>query len=148
MYHGCMAVSERTLSEFLQHSGRILPELSAGEVVLRRRDGEDLVVMTRGQNDALGTVLRLFVALATADERAAETVLPWLAFLSDADRAACLRELGQTAAAAVVTGRLAELCDTLAAWRATGLAAWDDRRDRERAGYDVDEPVAIPRPGP
>src|SRR5262249_17767667 len=105
MYHGSLAVSERTLSEFLQHSGRIWPGLPTGEVELRRRDGEDLVAMTRGQNDALGTVLRLFVALGTADDRAAETVLPWLAFLSEADRAACLRELGQTATAAVVTGR-------------------------------------------
>src|SRR5262249_43528798 len=58
-----MAIGECTLSEFLQHSGRVLAALAEGGLVLRRRDGEDLVVMTRGQHAALNTVLRTFVAV-------------------------------------------------------------------------------------
>jgi hypothetical protein len=142
-----MSTRERTLSEFLQHSGRILPELAAGQVLLRRRDGEDLVVMTRGQYEAVATVLRTLAGAVNGSPDAAEGVLPWLAFLSAADREACLRELGQVAAAALATGQLGHLRDALYAWEATGLAAWDEQRNRDRAGYAADEPVLLARPG-
>jgi len=46
-----MPVGERTLSEFLQHSGQVLPDLAEGEVLLHRRDGEDLILMTRRQSE-------------------------------------------------------------------------------------------------
>src|SRR5262249_32948427 len=115
-----MAIGERTLSEFLQHSGRVLAALAEGGLVLRRRDGEDLVVRTRGHHAALNTVLRTFVAVQQGDVAAAEAVLPWLAFLSPADRRECLRELGTVAAAAVTTGQLARLQETLYAWEASG----------------------------
>jgi hypothetical protein len=142
-----MAAIERTLSEFLQHSGRILPELAVGQVVLRRRDGEDLVVMTRGQYEALATVLRVLAGPSDGDTDVAASVLPWLAFLSPTDRGACLDELGQVAAAAVSTGQLGRLHDVLYEWEATALAAWDAARQRDRAGYAEDAPVPLPRPG-
>ena len=145
-------MSERTLTEFLQHSGRVLADVVAGGVVLRRRDGEDLVVTTRGQSEAVGTVLRILASAATGDPRRADAVVPWLGFLSPDDRAECLRELAEVASAAVATGRLSRLEETLDDWRATALAAWDERRLRERtdpayADYTRDAPLPLPRPG-
>ncbi|MBI3973675.1 MAG: hypothetical protein HY332_20565 [Chloroflexi bacterium] len=149
LYTRGMAVSEHTLTEFLQHSGRVLSDVEQGEIVLHRRDGEDLVVMTRGQSEAMSTVLRALAALAVGGESQVVAVLPWLAFLSPHDRATCLRELGEVANAAVATGRLSYLEDALYQWETTGLAAWDEQRLREReeyAEYTRDEPQALPRP--
>ena len=75
-----MAARELTLSEFLQHSGRVLPQLAQGELVLRRRDGEDLVLITCRQRAALDTMLRTFAA-AAHDAEAASGALWWLPLL-------------------------------------------------------------------
>jgi len=141
-----MPVGEHTLTEFLQHSGRVIPEIAEGVVLLRRRDGDDLVLMTRGQNEALDTTLRVFVSLSAGGIEAISLVLPWFAFLSESGRQACLAELQVVAAAALDTGRLSSLAETLYAWEATGLAAWDEGRNRERAGWAEEEPIEIPRP--
>ncbi|GEM_PF-2809532 len=146
MSGGVMAVRERTLSEFLQHSGQVLPELADGEIVLRRRDGEDLVIMTRRQSEALQTVLRAYFALADGDGSAVQTALPWLSFLSTGDRAACLRELREVGAAALHSDKLSRLAETLYAWEATGLAAWDMQRRTERALSQDEDHMEIPRP--
>ncbi len=142
-----MPVKESTLSEFLLHSGRVLPEVEEGEILLHRRDGEDLILITRRQNEALHATARIFFALSTGDERAVDSVLPWLVFLSESDRAACIRELREVGAASLHTGRLARLAETLYAWEATALAAWDERRNRERLGYSDVAPIDVPRPG-
>jgi hypothetical protein len=126
--------------------------------VLHRRDGDDLVVMTRGQSDALSAAVRVLAATAPSQPPgasangaavAATAVLPWLVFLSAEDRAACLRELGEVAGAAVATGHLDRLEGLLYQWEASALAAWDDMRLRERTDYDEyvrDEPVPLARP--
>jgi hypothetical protein len=141
-----VSIAERTLSEFLQHSGRVLPELDEGEVLLHRRDGEDLVLMTRRQSEALHLTARAFFALATGDQRAVDAVLTWLALLSPRDRDACLSELREVGAAALQSGRLARLVEVVDAWEATALAAWDEERNRERLGYREEAPVDVPRP--
>jgi hypothetical protein len=146
-----MAISEHTLSEFLQHSGEVLPGLERGEIILRRRDGEDLIVMTRGQNDALATTLRVLAGMVRGNgTEQATAILPWFAFLSSRDQKRCLEELGRVASAAVANGELSRLEETLYQWESTGLAAWDDQRLRERSDYDdyaPQEPVELARPG-
>lgn len=143
-----MAIKDITLSEFLQHSGRVLPDLEEGEVVLRRRDGDDLIVMTRRQNEALSNTARAFFALSTGEPHAVETVLPWITFLTPADRDECIRDLRDVGATSIQTGQLGRLAETLYAWRATALATWDEQRQRERVGYTDDEPIDLPRPTP
>ena len=141
-----MAVSERTLSEFLQHPNDIMPDLERGPVLLRRRGADDLIVMTREQNGSLETALRVVSAWAAGDDGAAEGVLPWLAFLAPTDKKACLREIATAAGAAMETGRFDLLRDTLYAWQATGIAAWDYQNRRGNTAYDVEEPVDVARP--
>jgi len=141
-----VAVRERTLSDFLQHSGQVLAEVAEGEILLHRRDGEDVVLMTQGQREALGTALRVAFALTSHDTEAVTAILPWLAFLALADREGCLRDLREVSAVAIHTGRLSRLEEILYTWEATGLAAWDDLRNRQRAGYADEEPIEVPRP--
>lgn len=141
-----MAITERTLSEFLQHSGRVLPALEEGEIVLRRRDGEDLVLMKASQREALYTLSRAFLALIGDEADAATAVLPWLRLLTPEDRRVCQQELRDIAAVALNTGGVGRLAECLRTWEATALATWDDQRNHERAGYDEDAPLALGRP--
>ena len=145
----------RTLTEFLQHSGQVLPELEEGEVVLRRRQGDDLVVLSRAHWDAVVASVRLLAEARQPQPRQGPAPsasptdwlsLPWLALLEPSDRDACIQELATTALAAVESGRLRPLAEALAGWRATALATWDDRRARERLGHAEDAPVPLPRP--
>ncbi len=144
-----MTTTEHTLTEFLQHSGRVLAQMERGGVVLRRRDGEDLVVITRGQSEALNETVRALAGVVLASEDRLTAILPELSFLSAADQIACLRELSEVASAAVATGELHHLEETLAQWKATNLAAWDEKRLRERtdyADYLVEDPQPLERP--
>ena len=141
-----MPVSERTLTEFLQHSGQVLHALTEGEIILLRRDGEDLVLMTRGQSDALTATLRAFLGYSAGGVPAVELVFPWFTFLSHADQTGCLTELREVAVAAIASGELQTLVDALYAWEATGLAAWDERELGQSAGSSLEEPLEIPRP--
>jgi hypothetical protein len=139
-------MKESTLSELLQHSGRVLSNVEEGEILLRRRDGEDLVLMTRRQSEALRTTAEAFFALSTGSSGAVDAILPWLAFLGPTDRAECMRELREVGAVSLQTGQLSRLAETLYAWEASALAAWDERRDRERLGQTIEAPVDLPRP--
>ena len=141
-----MARRESTLSDFLQHSGRVLPDIEEGEILLHRRDGEDLVLTTRRQSEALRTTAAAFFALSTGHHSAIEVVLPWITFLTASDRDACIRELRDVGAASLETGRLSRLAETLYAWEASALAAWDELRNRERLGQQLEAPVDLPRP--
>jgi len=76
-------------------------------------------------------VLQAYFALSSGDGAAIRTVLPWLTFLPAEDQATCLRELREVGSAALHSGRLSRLDETLYAWEATGLAAWDAQRRRD-----------------
>src|SRR6266542_2516559 len=145
-----MPVTERTLTEFLQHSGEVLPAVERGEVILRRRSGDDVVLVSRRHWRAVADSLR---ALAEDRERGSDVAgggmrfaLPWLSLLPLEDQRACLDELRRTAVLALDTAELAGLADVLSSWRAAALATWDDQRNGARAGYAMDEPRSLPRP--
>ena len=142
-----MPAAERTLTDFLQHSGEILPAVEQGDVLLRRRSGDDVVLVSRSHWQAVADSLR---ALAEEHQHDAPTgvrfSLPWLSLLPAEEQRACLDELRRTAVPALESGHLAALADVLTAWRATALATWDEHRSRERVGYATDESVPLPRP--
>lgn len=143
----------RTLTEFLQHSGTILPEVERGEVVLRRRSGDEIVLIAQEHLRALEASLRVLAEAYRAVQPGEQHeqpprewfALPWMSLLHPDDQRACLDELTATALASVESGKLAALAETLAQWRATALATWDADRQRERA-YDLDEPLPLARP--
>lgn len=148
-----MPIAERTLTDFLQHSGRILPEVERGELKLRRRNGDSLVVLSERYWQAL---LTSFVTLAQAmrdiqdrchcppKEGVGEFALSWLSFLNEPERQECIRELSLAVVAAFEDGRFEDLTDTLAQWRATALATWDDAQKFQ--DYWESAPVEVGRP--
>lgn len=138
-------VMTRSLTYFLQHSGAVLPELEHGVVTLERRDGAHIDLMAHQHRTALETILRLLAEVTTRGSQGATSVLPWLRFLTEQEQAECLSELTETARAAMDSGRLDHLEEMLYAWRATGLAAWDEQVARERS-LPAEEPVELARP--
>jgi len=144
-----MPVEEFTLTDFLQHSGQVLPKVAEGEVLLHRRDGEDLVLTTSTQMEALRATLRAFMSITDGGTDRAITAFPWFGFLEPADKLECLRELRQGVNATMLTGRLSELEEIIDEWRATGLAAWDEKRLQARGEadwYNASEPTSLDRP--
>jgi hypothetical protein len=144
-----MPITETTLSDFLQHSGKVLPSVASGEVLLRRRDGDDLILATSKQLEALQTVLRAFISIADGGRERVKTVFPWFGFLQSDDQQEFLRELSRAADATIITGRLSELEEIIDEWRATALAVWDDTRLRARGDADTyrrTDPRPLPRP--
>lgn len=143
-------LADRTLTDFLQHSGDVLPDVERGEVRLRRRGGEDLVLISGRHWDRLGDSIRVLAEdahlRATSPSTSERFALGWLNLLPPADRSTCIEELRRAALAAVETGRLSDLEDTVEGWRATALAAWDDEQNRLKPGYASDAVQPIPRP--
>src|SRR5712691_8882939 len=136
--------SERTLSEFLQHSGRLLPEIEQRDLILRRRNGEDVVVSSKRHRDALQTTLALLLRVASGGNVA--DAIPWFGFLSNHDQESCLKEIFEATNGGLSTGQLSVLGDVLSAWQATALANWDDRQRQLSGIEDVDEPLPLSRP--
>jgi hypothetical protein len=144
-----------TLTNFLQHSGRVLSDVERGEIILRRRDGDDLVLLTRRHWEALS---ESFLALAEAyrlaqvgaepgrDRAPTWFALPWMSLLTPEDQRACIEEVSKATIAALHSGNLSDLADLLAQWRATALATWDDENKRDRPEYRLDDPKPLRRP--
>lgn len=138
-------------SELSRHSARVFAAAEESPVDVTRRDGEDLVLMTKRESDAREALLRIaaqLIAVATDDrgtlaERMADR-FPWMLALSEVDRETCAREMLESARASFATGQPHLAIATLTAWRETagaiaaGLAG--------RAVDWLDEPIAVERP--
>ena len=127
-----MAVVERSLSYMLRNSGAVLDELEHRDVVLQRRDGEDLHLALRSRErwirESLGVLARI-VRAALHDEGTREMVakwlaeeLPWTSFLPDPDREAFVAEFARTSAACVEAEVYEPLAQVLKGWKATAEA--------------------------
>jgi len=143
-----MDVTKPTLTEFLQHSGRILPELEQKQVVLRRRAGSDIVVLSGEHWQALSLSLVVLAGACRGGEEAPGQVfgLPWMALLLPEDRQAFLSELSLAAVAALESGRFRELAELMSQWRATALATWDEANRGTQPGHPEDAPLPLARP--
>ena len=124
-------MAERVLfSDFLQDPTTV--SVADGDVVLSRRDGEDLLLTTVGRDAAMGDGLALVAAvlgrLAGRDRGLLGDLLaeqlPWLGWLPGPEREVCLRELVDDLAGG--TGSLLRFHQDLVAWRTTA-AIWSDR---------------------
>ena len=118
-----------TLSHFLRRSGEVLADVDDDDVVLRRRDGDDLVLTTsarsRARADVLG-LLGLFTLEATRStddagvlERALAAAAPWTAALTSQERSRVLRDVGRAASTAAELGTTEPLTRALDRWRRT-----------------------------
>jgi hypothetical protein len=137
-----------TFSMLLRAPRSVLPALDGGDVLLRRRSHEDLVLSTRprseGRDEALLMMSRMLMRLINQDGRMAVSVLahelPWLHWLPEESRIVCVREILRDLAAGADRGRPTRFQATLGAWRATAEAWSDPEFAREVRGRPAAEP--------
>ncbi|ADG73514.1 conserved hypothetical protein [Cellulomonas flavigena DSM 20109] len=138
-------------SELSRNPSRVFAAAERSPVDVTRRDGEDLVLMSKREADARDALLGIaveLIAVATDDrgtlaERMADR-FPWMLALGAADRETCARELLDSARASSATRQPHLAVATLTAWRETASAL--------AAGLEggivdwFDEPTAVGRP--
>lgn len=154
-YASWVAVQTFPYSAFLRGPSQVLPSLADADVILERRDEENLVLTRVERFEAVATGLRIaarsLAILARRHRDLAEEVLaeelPWLSWLPADERPNCVRELLADLVAGADTGLLTPFARNLASWRSTAEAWSDPRAARELQGpFDGDGPV-IDRPG-
>ena len=150
-----MALDHVTYSGFLRGSSEVLPRLAAGDIVLERRDGEDLVLSTVSRSNAfregLGVGVTALRHLARTHREVLAGVLaedlPWIAWLPEGDRATCVRELVDDLAASIEVENFTRFHQDLVAWRHTA-EVWADPALAERLQGDfAGDGGEVPRPG-
>lgn len=150
------ATVEHNFSEFLRKSGDILREVEDHDVLLRRRDGADLMLVRADREavvrDTVGLSSSLLGWFARTHARelaeGLPEALPWLHFLPERDRAEFAEELVRMLEACISLGSFDRLGALLNQWRNTAYV-WSRpellealRRDHAEDGYDG--PVAVP----
>ncbi|RLV57190.1 prevent-host-death protein [Aeromicrobium phragmitis] len=138
-------------SDLSRSSAEVFAAAADHPVEVTRRDGESLVLMSKGADrsrDALLELAAQLIAVATSTERTlAERMsdrFPWMLALSHDDRALCAEQILSAARASFATGQAHLAIAELTAWKetASALAAGLGRVDVE--WLDDDEPVARP----
>lgn len=138
-------------SELSRNARKVFAAAEERPIDVTRRDGEDLVLMSKREANARDQLLQLaaqLIAVSTDDrgtlgERMARG-LPWMLALSPQDRELCATELLSAARASLATGQPQLAAAELISWRetATAIAAG-------LAGTAVDwldEAVVVERP--
>lgn len=124
-----MTVREHTLSYMLRNSGTVLEEAQHQDVVLTRRDGEDLFLTPLARHHGVQESLGIFARLVRTALQHTETrvaigqwlfdELAWTTFLPDNEREQFLDEFVRTTVACVQTEDYEPLLRTLGDWKAT-----------------------------
>jgi hypothetical protein len=153
-YPGGVTVQTFSYSTFLRGPSQVLPSLADADVILERRDEENLVLMRAERFEAAAAGLRIaarsLAVLARRQRDLAEELLaeelPWLTWLPAAERLSCVRELLADLVAGADTGLLTPFARNLASWRSTAEVWSDPTLARDLRGpFDGDGPV-IDRP--
>lgn len=144
-------IAEATFTDLLRNPREITALLDQGDVILHRRDAEDLrlSVATRASASVAGLeVIGRLLAAAMADEIVRERIghqvpLPWLRYLPERSRQLFFAELFASVEAAAAIGTFAPVDRLLDEWRATAAIHADpDLADRLRRPLPGDGPTA------
>jgi hypothetical protein len=145
-----------TLSKFVQTPTSGLKPLDAGEdVVLTRRDGEDLLVRrardVRRAEDSLAHLTSLVARIATQDivgpmQAALREEFPWLGLLSADEVVEFSVEYLSVARACAAAANFTQLEIVTQAWRSTAQLAGDPELRALIASRLDEEPVAATSP--
>ena len=125
-----------TWSDFLRDPNAVTDGLADADVVLRRRDGEDLHLSSlaryQEENEAFGLLARMLLVLvqdkAVRDRLSRIGVAPWQQFLPMAERYQFVEEYIATAVACGELESVAPLARLIREWRMTALMHADPRR--------------------
>lgn len=145
--------SSRTFpsSDLSRHAPRVFAAAEENPVDVTRRDGEDMVLMTKRESSARDQLLQIaaqLIAVATDDrgtlaERMADR-FPWMLALGEDDRRACAKDLLEAARASFATGQSYRAIAEMTAWRETAVALASGLGASSVEWFD--EPVAVERP--
>lgn len=133
----------------------MLPSLDNADVILERRDDENLILMRAERFEAgvagLRIAARALAIVARRNSELAEEVLaeelPWVAWLPETERAGCVRELLGHLMAGADTGELLPFARALASWRSTAIVWSDPHLARDLQGPFAGDGPDVPRPG-
>jgi hypothetical protein len=148
---------ERNFSDLLRKSGEVLEEVDRQDVLLRRRDGHDLMLVRADREetvrDAVGvasSVLAHMVARHLTDmAKGLPEAMPWLRLLPERDLEEFTKEFVEVAEACGSLGSFDRLGLLLEEWRKTAYA-WSNPETltslrMDHASHAFDEPVSSPR---
>ncbi|WP_214416216.1 hypothetical protein [Sphaerisporangium fuscum] len=149
-----MATKTFPYSAFLRGPSQVLPSLDDADVVLERRDDENLILMRAERFEAGVATLRIaaraLAILARRNIDLAEEVLaeelPWTTWLPESERHMCVRELLGHLLAGADTGELVPFSRALISWRSTAVAWSDPELARDLQGPFPGDGTEVPRP--
>jgi len=138
-------------SELSRNSTRVFAAAEDQPVEVTRRDGEDLVLMSKSEADAREGLLQLAATLigvatdtrGTLAERMSEA-LPWMLALSPEDRETCASDLIRAARASFSTGQAHLAVAELNSWLETATAIAAGLSPAAVDWLDADLPVERP----
>lgn len=138
-------------SDLSRHAPRVFAAAEENPVDVTRRDGEDMVLMTKREADARDQLLQIaaqLIAVATDErgtlaERMADR-FPWMLALDEEDRRTCAKDLLEAARASFATGQSYRAVAEMTAWRETAIALASGLGSS--ALEWLDEPTAVERP--
>lgn len=157
-------VIDRNFSDFLRQSGEVITEVEQHDVVLRRRDGEDLFLTEKRREEGMRGVFQLLASLVHTfliDEPGRsgrrsdhlDAVLnqsaPWARVMPREQQENFLQEIAQNARACEGLGTFEPLSRLIDGWKATAwVHAHPEVLAQLQAEPDAEEARAVvSRPG-
>ena len=149
--------TKHTFSYLLRNSGDVLSEVEHADVLLDRRDGADLLLVTESREDSIRdsldiTVRALAAVFATRELRSVALDAfveshPWVSWLSPADREEFIDTFILTAKACRSTGGYGPLEKFLNRWKVSAQIVHTPKLSALlTADRGEDEPVLLKRP--
>ncbi len=128
-------VLETTWSDFLRNASDVAARLAEGDVLLHRRDGEDVRLTLEARAHAEPSAVGLFARLVEAAlkepggaalfTRQLSAAIPWARFLPAQDRTEFLGELAECAEACAAVGVWVPLEQLVREWQSTAAVYAD-----------------------
>lgn len=138
-------------SELSRNPKAVFAAADKGPVVVTRRDGENLVLMTEHEanerREMFGVAAQIIAATTLEQGTLAErmsVVFPWMLALSSEGREACARELVDVARSAFATNQPASLLVELNSWFETASALSAGLADKPTEWLDGSEVAERP----
>ncbi|MBF6352560.1 MULTISPECIES: hypothetical protein [Nocardia] len=151
-----MATRTFAFSTLINKQTSVFPALEDADVILERRDAENLVLMRSERFDALvqglGLAARSLAIIAKSNRALAEEVfaeeLPWLKWLPVEARPQCVTELLDHLLAGAATGLLLPFARAFTEWQSTAEIYSDPVLvARLRGPFDTTGSAEVQRPG-
>lgn len=151
-----MATKTFPFSTLINKQTSVFPALDDADVVLERRDAENLVLMRserfQAMADGLTLAAKSLAVIARTNRSLAEDVfaeeLPWLKWLPPEARSECVAELLDHLLAGADTGLLLPFARALREWKSTAEIYSDpELAERLRGPFATETAEDLARPG-